>query len=234
MYGGQDEVYDNNGNVIGYKETDDIINQRFIGHAIDAVWDYKVLGIWQENQADEAAKFSQAPGDFRIKDNGDYKPENADKEFQGYKEPRFRWTWSNNFKFFKNFDASFMLYSYWGHYGTFNQAKNRDGFLDRNNSYILPYYTPENPQSKYARLESTDPGNVGFNVWRKKSFIRLDNISVAYTLPRELTQKVGVQNFKIFATVRNVGFFAPDWELWDPEISEPTPRIWTLGVNISL
>lgn len=234
LYGGVTNVLDADGNVIGQKEPDDVLNQRFIGHAIDAIWDYRVLGIWQEDEMAEAAKFSQWPGDFRIKDNGDYKPENVDKEFLGFKEPRFRWNWSNQFNIFKNFDVSFMLYSYWGHYGTFNQAKNRDGFPDRNNSYAMPYYTPEKPNSKYARLESTDPGNVGFNVWRKRSFIRLDNISVAYTLPKEIVQKVKIQNLKIFATVRNLCYYAPDWELWDPENSEPTPRLWTLGVNINL
>lgn len=221
---------------------DDIINERFIGHALDEIWDWREIGVWQENEVDEAKKYNQWPGDFKLKDGGanQYKLENDDKEFLGFKEPRFRWFWNNDFNVFKNFDVSFTMYSYWGHYGTFNQAKNRDGFFDRINSYILPYYTPENPQTKYARLNSADAGGVGVDIWRKRSFIRLDNISVAYTLPKELVNKVKIQNLRIFATVRNVGFYAPEWELWDPETVntdnavQPSPRIWTFGVNVTL
>lgn len=37
-----------------------------------------------------------------------------------------------------------------------------------------------------------------------RSFIRLENISVAYNVPEECLSKFKIQNAKIFATVRNV------------------------------
>jgi hypothetical protein len=35
-------------------------------------------------------------------------------------------------------------------------------------------------------------------------------------------------------TVRNVGFYATDFNFWDPESAGPTPRIFTLGLDLTL
>ena len=235
LYGNMENILDAQGNVIGQKESDDITNSRFIGKALDVVWDYKILGVWQENEYDEAQKWNQYPGDFKIYDsNGDYRLTNDDKVFLGFKEPRFRWNWNNSFTVYKHFDVSFRMYSYWGHLGEFNNAKNRNAYVDRNSTYKIPYYTPEKPQTQYARIQSLDPGGVGFSVWWKRSFIRLDNVSVAYNVPRELSSKAHIQQMKLFATVNNACFWAPDWKHWDPESNSYFPRNWTFGINLSL
>ena len=156
-----------------------------------------------------------------------------DKEFLGYKTPRFRWNMRHSFTFFKNFEASFMLYSYWGHMGTMNSAKNRDSFPERVNSYKIPIWTPETPHNDYARIYSAQGGAV-FDVWRNRSFIRLDNISLAYSFPKWILDKTKLQDLKVFGTIRNVGWWAPKWEFWDPENSGPNPRYFTLGVNLTL
>src|SRR5690606_24297730 len=141
---------------------------------------------WQVNEASEAAEYGVVPGDFKVIDkNGDGKFTNDDKEFMGFEEPRFRWTLRNEFNLFKYFDLSFMIYSYWGHKSAYNQAKNRDGFLDRTNSHLFPYWTPDNPTNEYARLYSSN-GSASFNIYRERSFIRLDNIALAYTVPAQI------------------------------------------------
>lgn len=230
--------YDANG-----KEIDDVANRWFIGHSIDEIWNFQVDGVWQTSEKDQAAKYGVRPGDFKIRDvDGDFKYTNADKVFQGYTNPRFRWTLRNEFKLFKNLDVSFVLYSYWGHKSAFNQAKNVDGFLDRTSSYVLPYWTESNPINDYARLYSSEGGATGFAVYRDRSFIRFDNISMGYTLPKSLVQKAYVQNVKIFASARNLGYYAPQWNYWDAEPEDkdgvltniPTPRILTLGLDITL
>ncbi|MFC5410326.1 SusC/RagA family TonB-linked outer membrane protein [Larkinella bovis] len=222
------------------KEIDDVANRWFIGHSIDEIWNYQVEGIWQVSERDQAAKYGVKPGDFKIKDvDGDGKYTNADKDFQGWTNPRFRWTLRNEFRLFKNLDVSFTMYSYWGHKAGFNQMKNRDGFLDRTSSYVFPYWTEENPSNEWARLYSSEGGASGFSVYRDRSFIRLDNISIGYTLPKSLVQKVAVQNLKFFGSVRNVGYYAPKWNYWDAEPDDdgnnvPAPRIISLGLDITL
>jgi TonB-linked SusC/RagA family outer membrane protein len=234
LYGDLVDVTDTEGNVIGQKEPDDQTNGWFIGEAVDIIWQPKILGVWQVGEETEAAKFGQFPGDFKLQDlNGDFKINNLDKQYLGYREPRFRWNMRHEFAFFKNFQASFMLYSYWGHKGTMNSAKNRDSFPERVNSYKIPFWTPETPYNDYARIYSAEGGAV-FDVWRDRSFIRLDNISLSYNVPSSLLNRVQIQNLKLFTTIRNVGWWAPTWNFWDPENSGPNPRYYTLGVNITL
>jgi len=216
-------------------ELDDIGNRWFIDRAIDAVWNYKTDGIWQTPEADEAADYGVKPGDFKIEDvNDDGLYTNADRQFLGFSQPRSRWSLRNEFKVWKNFDVSFMMYAYLGHIGTFNQRKNRQGFLDRSNSYILPYWTEENPSNEWARLYSSEGGAGGFNVYQSRSFVRLENISMAYTVPQTILERAKIQNLRLYMNVRNVGFYAPEMNFWDPESGGPTPRIFTLGLDLTL
>lgn len=234
LYGDFVDVTDKDGKVIGKKEPDDTGNGWFIGKAIDIIWQPKIVGVWQKGEETEAAKFGQFPGDFHLQDlNGDYKINDLDRQFLGYKQPRFRWNMRQDFTIFKNFEASFMLYSYWGHKGTMNSAKNRDSFPERVNSYKMKFWTPETPYNDYARIYSAEGGAV-FDVWRDRSFIRLDNISLSYNVPSHLIHRVQIQNLKVFTTIRNVGWWAPKWNFWDPENSGPNPRYYTIGVNLTL
>lgn len=242
LYGNMVNITDTSGKVIGQREADDITNGWFIGHPIDAVWDIKVLGVYQQNEAALAAKYGEKPGDFKLQDvNGDGKYTNADRQFLGQTKPRFRWTLRNNFTLFKNFDLSVLIYSYWGYMSSFNQAKNKDGFPDRTNSYVLPYWTPDHPENKFARIFSSD-GGASYSVYRNLNFIRLQNVSLAYTFPKRLLHNASIQDLKVYFTVDHVAYYAPDWQLWDPEwdpnnghkIPGPTPRTYTLGVNLTL
>lgn len=236
LYGDMVDVLDENGNVIGQKEADDIRNGWFIGKSLDEIWGLEVLGVWQENEAEEAAKYGLRPGDFKLRDvNQDYEYTDEDKVFQGPTTPKFTWTLRNDFQIFKNFDVSFMLYSIWGQKSTFNIAKHSGTsvYNDRLNSYVIPYWTPENPTNEYARLDSSTGGNQ-FNVYREKSFIRLDNIAISYTFPKKILTKIGVDKLRIFANVKNAGVWAPNWDYWDPENGGPTPRIYTFGINLTL
>lgn len=82
---------------------------------MDEIWGLEVIGVWQQDEAEEAKKYGVAPGDFKLRDvdgNGQYT--DKDKVFQGTTSPKFTWTLRNDFKIYKNIDVSFMLYSLWG------------------------------------------------------------------------------------------------------------------------
>lgn len=49
-----------------------------------------MIGIWQENEAEEAAKYGQRPGDPKALDvDENYKFDNNDKVFMGQKRPKY-------------------------------------------------------------------------------------------------------------------------------------------------
>jgi hypothetical protein len=243
LYGDLVNITDASGNVIGQKEGDDPTNGWFIGHPISQVWQPKILGVWQKGEEADAIVYGQYPGDFHLEDvNGDGKINQLDNQFQGQTEPLFRWNLREEFNIYKNFDVSFSVYSYWGNVGAYNVAKNRESFPERVNQIVTPYWTPDNPLNNYARIYSNEGGAV-FDVWRNRSFVRLDNFSIAYTLPQSLVQKIKIVNLKIYGTINNVAFWAPTWKFWDPEqfrdqnnnlANGPSPRIFTFGINLTL
>ena len=84
LYGDVEEVKDEAGNVIGYKEADDYENQWFIGHDTEQIWDYERDGVWQLGEEEEASKYGNKPGDFKYVDqNGDGVLDTKDKTLQG-------------------------------------------------------------------------------------------------------------------------------------------------------
>jgi TonB-linked SusC/RagA family outer membrane protein len=243
LYGPQN-LLDATGKVIGTVEKDDIVNRWFIGHDLDAIWDQKVLGVWQASEAAEAAKYKVQPGDYKLEDtNGDGVLNDLDRQFLGFRSPRYQWTFRNEFNIYKNFDFSFQLYAMWGQMNDYNQAKNNGGFQDRQNSYKLGYWTADNGTNDYARLYSSN-GQSSFSVYRKTSFIRLNNIALAYTIPKAIIQKARIESLKMYFTITNAGFYAPDWEFWDPEFRNRasdgaistaiSPRIYQFGINLNL
>lgn len=235
LYGEQQNILDDKGNIIGTREADDIQNGWYIGHALDEIYDYKIVGVWQQGEEAEAAKYGKQPGDYKILDvnnDGQYLPED-DKVFQGYKKPRFSFGLGNTFELFKCIDLSFFIRSDLGHYGTNNHyAHSTDYYYDRINAYKYGYWTPSNPTDEYARLGSNTK-SPSFNVYEKRSFVRLQDITLAYRLPKKLLNKISVNNARVYFNVSNACVF-DNWNYWDPETMSPAPRTFTFGLNFTL
>lgn len=241
LYGDMIDVFDANGQITGQREADDIKNKWFIGQDPDRIWDFQRQGVWQLGEEEQAKVYGLQPGDFKyIDQDGNGVMEDADRVFQGYRTPRFRWSWRNDFNY-KNLSFSFFLYSNWGQQETFNRAANNSSFADRATDYALSRWTTGNATDDYARIGSK---NVGNN-YVKQSFVRLDNLSLSYNVPNELLAHAKIQSLRISAAVRNVAFWAPHWEFGNPEsgkrvngdndpAGEPTPRTYNLSLNFSL
>ena len=213
------------------KEVDDISNEWFIGHALDEIWDYKVLGIWQEDEAEEAHKYSRDPGDFKLEDfNGDGYYTNDDKQFLGYKNPKFRLSLRNDIQY-RNWEFSVKMYSYLGYFSANNHKKNNDVFYDRGSSLKVPYWTPENPSNEWARVESYESG---FDVWENNSFIRVDNVAVTYSVPKDILAKVKIADCRVSVVAQNPYVWTPNWSWMDPESKTFTPSYYTLKLNLTL
>jgi TonB-linked SusC/RagA family outer membrane protein len=251
LYYRYEDVLDAQGNVVSSKETDDISNGWFIGKPISAIWDYRVTGIWQINEAAEAAKYGQRPGDPKVANN--YKADdtqngggsttpvynNNDKEFLGQTEPPVMWSLRNDFTY-KNFNFSFSMYSYWGHKSLSTAYLNQDNSVSlvtyNANAYEKTYWTLNNPDNFFGRLDARGPQNLAApNRVFDRSFVRLDNVTVGYTLPAKLTSSWSIEKLKFYASIRNVALWKKDknWQYWDIETEKMAPRIFTLGLNLT-
>ena len=233
LYGLMEDVLDEEGNVIGQKEADDISKGYFIGHALDEKWGYKFLGVWQENEAEEAAKYNQVPGDPKLLDvDQNYKYNNDDKVFLGNTTPKVRWNMRNEFTLFKNWNFSFSMYSYLGHVKTMDRFTNSNALLNVTNSIVREYWTPENPINEYPRLKAQAP--VSYSIYKTASFLRFDNISLGYSFPKAMIQRLKIQALSLNLTLKNVGVIS-GWPAYDPENSDAnTPRTLLFGLNMTL
>jgi TonB-linked SusC/RagA family outer membrane protein len=213
--------FDATGKQIGTSEKDDLANGWFIGHAITEKYDYKQVGVWQLSEAATAKSYGFKPGDMKLQDtNGDGVYTLADKVFVGDYAPKFSWSLRNEFRVYKNFDFSFTLNSKIGQVYNFNEAKNVDRFYDRANFYQRPFWTPSNPINDYAAINS----NVGnFTYYKSASFVRLSSISLAYTLPAEISHRWKFESIKAYFNVTNA-FVISGWNYFDPEYKGPDPN----------
>lgn len=250
LYYRDEDIVDVDGNVIGRKEMDDKTNGWFIGQPINVIWNYCVTGIWQKDEIEEAVKYGQRPGDPKVANsytaNDVVKADGTvthvyddnDKEFLGETTPPFLWSLRNEFTIKKNITVSFNIYSYMGHKSLSGNYLNNDDDGGRMtnamaNLYKKEYWTPDNPTNRYGRIDARGPtGATGAQRLYDRSFIRLENISVAYTLPKKWTSKIQIERAKIYGNIRNVAVWAKDWEYGDPESGGLAPRIFTLGLNL--
>ncbi len=230
LYGTYDDIFDDDGNVIGRREKDDVNNGWYIGHDTDQIYGYKRIGVWQLDEEEEAARYGLKPGDFKYLDVDDNGVLNTDdKVWQGYTSPRYRASWRNEFNFRNGLSLSFMLYGNFGQWGTLNRAANAVSLPDRHTWIDIGRWTTDNPTNDYARIGSTNKGNN----YVKKDFVRMESIALAYRLPKKWLSKVFIQNATVSFTVRNP-FVVTGWYLGDPEQGDLTPRTWNINLNLTL
>ena len=233
--------YDENG-----KEINDTSNKWYIGKPVGEIWDFEVDGIWQLDEATEAAKVNQKPGDPKVvnhytdddKEDGTPVYNDKDKVYQGTTAPPIYWNLRNDFTFLKDFTFSFSMYSYMGHKSQAGYYLNGDNsgsmFTQTSNTYKKEYWTPENPTNDYARLNAVGPsGATGVQKVYNRNFVRLDNITLGYTLPVKFTRKYQIEKIRLTAGINNVCTF-DSWDYGDPETGGYSNRQFQFGINVTL
>lgn len=223
---------------------DDIGSEWFIGQPIDVYYNYEKAGIWQNTPEDlaEMAKFNEKGGNFtvgsiKVKDqDDDYKITDKDKVILGSQRPKFIASMVNNFEY-KGFDLSIFLYASMG--GILKNNIEYEEKPGRANGVKLDYWTPTNPTNAFPRptadLETLDYiKTLGYD---KADFLRIRNISLGYTLPKEITKKINAQKIRFYLSANNPFIFT-NFTGIDPEGADgrtsPSYSTWMFGINLSL
>ncbi|MEL1245411.1 TonB-dependent receptor [Flavobacterium sp. DGU11] len=191
-------------------------------------------------------------GDVKYKDvDGNGVVDANDKTFIGNPHPDFTFGFTNNFKY-KNFDLSVFVQGSVGNdimnltyrNGTSNAQLYQNALVDAAN-----YWTPENTNTDIPRpIGSTSNPNVQISsrYIEDGSYARIQNVTLGYNLPQDLISKIKLTRFRIYGTVQNLHTFTK-YSGYDPEIGSfnqnqlltgidngryPTPRTWSLGINV--
>ncbi len=213
---------------------------------------FKTDGIIQ-NQAEADAYnaeysggyFADAvPGDVRFVDvDGDGELTENDRTKIGKGMPD--WTYGFNLNVqWKGIALSAMFQGTAGNQ-IFDATRRTDAIASNLPSWMLGRWTGEGTSNRIPRYVRGDGRN-----WVSSDlliydgdYMRLKNIMLSYTLPRQLTRKVSVENFRVYVSAENL-FTWTKYHGFDPEISSggtslgidygvyPQPRVWTVGFNI--
>jgi TonB-linked SusC/RagA family outer membrane protein len=227
-----------------------------IGRSISSFFGFKTLGLFQDQEEVNSApaQAGAAPGRFRFADiNGDNVINQDDRVWLGSPVPKF--TGGLNFKInYKLFTLESYMFASIGN-KIWNQSK---WFTDFYPSFagaaiserVKDSWTPENTGASIPIFEnvsnfSTNTQANSFYV-EDGSFLRMQNISVSYTLPANLLSKFKLEKVRVIAGVNNV-FTITGYEGLDPSVggdadtrfgvdigNYPITRSWTFGVNLGL
>ncbi|MGV8095059.1 MAG: SusC/RagA family TonB-linked outer membrane protein [Mangrovibacterium sp.] len=220
------------------------------GYPINSYYAYRWNGFFQN--PDEVAKgphldgITPKPGDIRYvdKDGDGLVKEDDDRFILGNSFPRYTYGFNYTLSW-KNFDFS-MLWQGVGKRSVWLRGESVEAFHNNNEGPVFDFHldrwTPNHPNASYPRLTvgSESANNAAkSNFWiEDAAYLRLKNAQLGYTIPRLSVQKIGIQNFRIFASVQNALTFTDMKGGWDPETTDgggriyPVARTFSLGLNL--
>ncbi|MFT3902883.1 MAG: TonB-dependent receptor [Niabella sp.] len=94
----------------------------------------------------------------------------------------------------------------------------------------------ENPNAPYPRLSFGGNANNYRNstYWlRNGKYVRLKNVDIGYTLPKEMLSKIHVSSLRVYCSGTNLLTWAP-FKLWDPETTDPRGETYPLAKSVTL
>ncbi len=192
-------------------------SQLFIGEPLTAIYDYKKIGIWQLNEASQAASFGYLPGDIKFEDlNGDGKIDaNNDRKIIGSSQAKIQGGITNRFAY-KNFDLSCVMYARFGglvvsqiHQPYASYTNLSDGVR---NTIKTDYWTPSNASNDFPTAGFTirnrlpgaaSPLGESTLGYYDASFIKMRSINLGYTLNSKLLGKIKAQTLRAYVSIQN-------------------------------
>jgi TonB-dependent starch-binding outer membrane protein SusC len=190
------------------------------GEQLGSFYGLEADGIWQLNEADEAAVYGMQPGDFKyIDQNNDEKIDAADRKIIGHALPKFFWGMNNSFSY-GNISLNIFIQ---GQHG--NEILNSNRFeLESGNGLsnasvnMLDRWTPENPSNEYPRANrEADYLHMSDRYLENGSYIRIKVITLSYTLPSHWMQSLKIDNARFYVTGENLFTFTK-YTGFDPEV----------------
>lgn len=226
-----------------------------VGQPLSSFFGYNTLGLFrnQEDVNSHAAQDGKAPGRFKFEDvNGDGRITPDDRVFLGNPVPDF--TGGMNFTLgYKGFDLSAYLYTSIGN-EIWNQSRWFTDFFQTFEGAavsrrLFDAWTPQNLDAKIPvveRVSNFSTSNVANSFYVEDgSYLRLQNLTLGYSAPASVLQKLKMERARVFASVNNL-FTLTKYEGLDPAVggdadltfgidvgNYPVTRGWTFGLNLS-
>lgn len=218
---------------------DDINNKWFIGQGLEVIYDYESAGLWHEEDADEMAKFNANGHSFTagmvrpVDQNGDYRIDpNDDRVIIGHTRPRWTFGMTNTFSY-KNFDLSILLYGRFGYTVDTGGEWQGGRYMQRK----IDYYNENNTDAEYQKpIYNIGGGDPYYRIlgYKKGAFLKVRNISLGYTFPKNWIAKSGLTNLRIYVQAKNPGRLFSSIDFLELDASQAYTSTWNRGFTVGL
>ncbi|OQP48022.1 SusC/RagA family protein [Niastella yeongjuensis] len=197
-------------------QTRDEANWWFVGHNINAIYDYERVGLWQK---DDAYLNTLEPGGnigmIKVKYTGGYKSDGTPERAIGPADRQIidvdpDWQGGFNTRLaYKGFDLS--VVGFYRHGGIlYSTIHGASGYLNllsgRRNNIDVDYWTPENTNAKYPKpggIVSSDNPKYGTTLsYFDGSFMKIRTITLGYDFNHSLFKRSNIK-LRMYATVQN-------------------------------
>lgn len=221
-----------------------------VGQPVSIFYDYKADGNWdvgefEDYHADwkarhpgETKKYVEAygkPGTIKIIDKNDDGSLDDDDKVVYDRSPKHIIGMNNTFTY-KNWSLSALIYARLGGYlqYDFNSQLN----FESANWADLDYWTLNNRDAKFPNpgTASTTHGSYGTALlYEKADYFKIKDLTLAYNLPKDLLNRIGVDNVRVYGSLKNYFTFS-SIDNYDPErggsINFPLAKQMVFGLNI--
>ncbi|WP_425504307.1 SusC/RagA family TonB-linked outer membrane protein [Rhabdobacter roseus] len=222
-------------------KVDDVAAGRFIGQPLSVVFDYRKIGIWQTNEAEEARKYQSVVGEIKVQDvNGDGLINADDRVILGSAIPDFIAGVTNRFSY-KGIDLAFFLYARAGQFivSGFHQGNNT--LAGRYNNLDIDYWTPTNPTNDFPRpnVNQETPRYSSTLRYFDGSFLKVRNINLGYNVPANWASKLKMQSLRVYSSIQQPFIFSEyrsKYKGIDPEVeldNGPSNENRAIGSDLS-
>jgi len=235
-----------------------LINKYYVGRKLNEIWGYVSNGLFQSDE-EAAAHANQSylyggkwgAGDVRYEDlNGDNKINDGDntlgkpgdRKVIGNSTPRFAYGITAGCEY-KGFDFE-MFWQGIGKRDWFPGSGTAAywGFTNEWQTPLttsLDYWTTENRNAFFPKLGWNNGGNrvASTRYLQSASYCRLKSITLGYTIPKAILDKVGVSRLRVYITGENLFTFTPLIKAFDPEtldnLTYPINKKLAVGLNLT-
>lgn len=256
--GGNDIIYANApGHMVGIGQTSQILR---VGQPVGSFFGWVYAGVYQTGDTFiPGAGFEQVVGGEKFKDLSGkkdaaglplYQPDgilnNDDRAIIGNPNPKFTWGINNDFTF-KNVDLNVFFQGSQGNDMLSYTLLELETISGRNNATIqaLNRWTPTNTNTDVPKASATRPQRASSRFIFDGSYVRLKNISLGYTIPKNTLSKLKIQSLRVFVSAQNLATITK-YRGFDPEVnyrssnlnagvdyaSYPNAKSVTAGLNV--
>lgn len=227
------------------------------GERINDIYGFETLGFYQTDAEAAAVNNSQLAGyrwlagDVKYADlNGDGKIDygnqtisnSGDYKKIGNSTPRYRFGLNINLAYknvdFTAFVQGVMKQDYMPSDYVFYAFKDDEYSIPF--QYATDYWTPQNQNAYFARPRFAGGGNTVSQTkyMQNAAYARLKQLTLGYTFPKLLTDKIKLQRLRVYATGANLFTITSLYKGYDPEVlsytTYPLNRSLSFGLQVTL